>query len=295
MLFLISGFLVAHSINDFNWLRARIRGLLVPLLFGLVTIIPLSAYLSPEIMPPERTSGQPLFLPLEPLHLWFLIDLIVFSCITYLMSSKLQLLEKIIDKYSMNKVLLSISLLFIIFSVVSTYFLYLAKEQGQVNIIWISIISRLPKYFFIYLLGFTCSLHENRNFSVKRNFLICVLLCATFLTMPFYIDSNSYVFVKLTKSAFIPILSLVLGLSMLRLGIKLQVRNAITIYMRKSSYTVYMFHILGLAIFGNLFGYTNSYTLFLMSIAFSIAFSLLCYEIIIRSKLLRMAFHGQMK
>jgi len=196
LLFLISGTGTIFAFSKRSWLqflKERSIRLLIPLVFGVIFIIPPQTYYE-DIDTYNSIFDAYINSPIETNHLWFIGNLFILSVlliplILILKSSKSAKIITVLETISIKKYGI---LLWVIPLIVITIFLKKIYPTSSKDITNLST-TFYYGYFFISGMLFASSKHIWNYLKMHRRFNFTIFIVSTFLFYGYYLSSNQYI------------------------------------------------------------------------------------------------------
>jgi peptidoglycan/LPS O-acetylase OafA/YrhL len=278
--------------SDKEYLKERVKKLLVPFIMGLILIVPFQTFFARKYFyhyTGNFIDNYKMFFStltdfsgydggFTPGHLWFILYLFIISFISLLLKNILKSKMKIVKIENINMVHI------IIFFVPILGMNYVLNIEGGYSI---------GKYLTLFILGYYLLSSDTIISKLSKNNMALFILYAvsTVLLLYLYIKYDflgGILFDALfVFSGWMGVLSiLVIGKSHLNFS------NKITVYFAKSSYPIYIFHqTILIAIAYYTVQLTSSVFFQVIIIMFgSFVLTMLCYEIIKRIPLVKTLF-----
>jgi peptidoglycan/LPS O-acetylase OafA/YrhL len=296
LLFVIAGISTAYALQKRSvreYIRERIAKLMIPLIAGILLIVPPQAYYAERfhngysggylaqyiLFFTKQTDLSGYMGGFTPAHLWFLLYLLVISLVALPLILQDKRLNKKLD-FSNLSLIMGISLF--VLPVLTSPILEIAGLS-------------VGMYFAFFILGFFVLSSESFQERLETNRIALVTLIVTCIITMFFLRHDAYYqnLPRFVLDTFIGFYAWVTLLMIIGLGRKyLNVDNKLTDYMSRSSFAVYLFHQTWIVIVGYyILQLTDSLP---MQIASILALSILCtfatYEACRRLKVTRYLF-----
>lgn len=298
--FIISGFfsyLIIENKSISYFLENRIKRVLIPLIFSIISISPIIYYIEIKFNPMYVFN-----LSSYINHLWFLVTLVVLSTLTILIHHfGLFLLKK--EKYKKffksRNILLSLLLIICIINNFSYMLVGYVLDLSYINfkIAYKYLVYNTLYYGFFYVLGMFFYYNRSAITKYSYNFWIVIITLLIYVSLFLFIKLNSglmyinYLNYLYIGTLFIP--AFMTSITLFKFFYSYRLRSTKTVkYLVDSSLVVYIFHVpilLVVSIYIEKF-YLNKYVYFFLICILTYFFSFLCYEILRRINVLKIAY-----
>lgn len=285
--FVISGFLAAIYVSRENWLMGRLRSIGIPLIAGWVILVPLTIWLLDDsVWGAIITKALAHDLILPPIHIWFLITLMIAAVLVNYFIKPINQVSNILIALPTWVTLA----FFMILLISSDCFFHGAVRLGtgiyQISFdeVWL-VIFRSPFFIVLYLFGFHI-FSDCRIAALARDkrffFFALMLLGVALVGYNLHTDVNSF-FDKVMRELFQSVISLTASLAAFGIGMTINRSNVFANRLSDAGYSVYLFHVPMLGVVWRILGHrVSGMALYILLTLGSLSLSLLAHELLIR-------------
>jgi glucan biosynthesis protein C len=317
LLFFISGMVCWYILNSrkaTKFISERVKRLLIPSIFGIITICPLTAYfkaINDFNFKGSLIKFYPVFFTrimdyLGWAHLWFLVYLFVFSLLClpffiYYKSYKQDSLREKISSFFVKKNFIYMPLILVIIFEASLRY----RWPGFQNLIddWANFSVYITFFIIGYIFNSNTKIIEKIE-NKRMHSLLIGLISSVFIVALYFLSDVFYILDSGTLSGYI-IFRVLIGFNsymwvMFFIGFgkkMLNKKNKMLVYLSKASFPFYILHLFSVTAFSYIFlklSFNPYFEFFLVSIL-SFNATLLIYEILLGHYGLRLFFGLKVK